>query len=77
MPRRHVLPQVPQVHGSHSGRAVSEGTDCARIEFQGVHPLLAAADRLFDDFVVLVMIGVAIAIAMFVVAALRKMVRGY
>ena len=39
--------------------------------------MLAAADRLFDDFVVLVMIGVAIAIAMFVVAALRKMVRGY
>ena len=59
--------------------AVSPAPDGVCHGHEGVSVVIAAAaaDRLFDDFVVLVMISVAIAIAMFVAAALRKMVRGY
>jgi hypothetical protein len=35
-----------------------------------------AADRLFDDFVILAFIGVAIAIALYIISAFRKLVRG-
>jgi len=36
----------------------------------------SAADRLFDDFVILAFIGVAIAIALYIISAFRKLVRG-
>jgi uncharacterized membrane protein YdfJ with MMPL/SSD domain len=36
-----------------------------------------AIDRLFGDFVVLVMIGVAIGIALFVIKAFRKIAGGW
>ena len=35
-----------------------------------------AADRLFDDFVILAFVGIAIAIALYIISAFRKLVRG-
>jgi hypothetical protein len=40
-------------------------------------PLMAtAADRLFDDFVIIVMIGVAVGIAIYIMRALKKFFSG-
>jgi hypothetical protein len=91
LPRVHGLLQVQQEPVPVRAGKIPDGAEGGGVRFEEVSPVNAcagsaavdgtsllattAADRLFNDFVILAFIGVAIAIALYIISAFRKLVR--